>query len=69
MQEYNHYSVLLKEAVDALESENGKLYIDATLGGGGYSELILQRISPDRKLIAFDVDIDAINSSEQRLKD
>ncbi len=69
MQEYNHYPVLLKEAVDALECENGKLYIDATLGGGGYSELILQRISPDGKLIAFDVDIDAINSSKQRLKD
>ena len=60
---------MAKEAVDALECENGKLYIDATLGGGGYSELILQRISPSGKLISFDVDIAAINASKERLKD
>ncbi|MCD7879665.1 MAG: 16S rRNA (cytosine(1402)-N(4))-methyltransferase RsmH [Candidatus Gastranaerophilales bacterium] len=69
MQEYKHYPVMLNEAVDALECENGKLYIDATLGGGSYSELILKRISPDGRLIAFDVDIDAVNASKERLKD
>ena len=46
MSEFNHYPVMLKEAVDALNCESGKLYIDATLGGGSYSELILKRISP-----------------------
>ena len=69
MQEFKHYPVMAKEAVDALECEKGKLYIDATLGGGGYSELILQRISPSGKLISFDVDIAAINASKERLKD
>ena len=69
MQEFKHYPVMAKEAVDALNCEQGKLYIDATLGGGGYSELILQRISPNGKLISFDVDIAAINASTQRLKD
>lgn len=69
MQEFKHYPVMLKEAVDALNCQNGKLYIDATLGGGGYSELILKRISPNGKLISFDVDIDAINASRERLKD
>ena len=69
MQEFKHYPVMAKEAVDALECEKGKLYIDATLGGGGYSELILQRISPDGRLISFDVDIAAINASKERLKD
>lgn len=69
MTEFNHYTVMKKEAVDALECENGKIYIDCTLGGGGHSELILQRISPDGRLIAFDIDDDAINYSKEKLKD
>ncbi|MBQ3640673.1 16S rRNA (cytosine(1402)-N(4))-methyltransferase RsmH [bacterium] len=69
MQEFNHYPVMKKEAVEVLNCESGKIYIDATLGGGGYSELILQKISPDGKLFSFDVDIDAINSSREKLKD
>ncbi len=69
MQEFRHYPVMLKEAVDALKCTGGRLYIDATLGGGGYSELILKRISPDGRLIAFDIDIDAVNFSKNRLKD
>ena len=69
MSEFKHYPVMLKEAVDALNCENGKLYIDATLGGGSYSELILQKISPEGRLISFDVDIDAVNYSKQKLKD
>ncbi|MBQ9246595.1 16S rRNA (cytosine(1402)-N(4))-methyltransferase RsmH [bacterium] len=68
MQEFKHYPVMLNEAVGALNCTNGKLYIDATLGGGGYSELILKRISPNGKLIAFDIDEDAINASSERLK-
>ena len=68
MSEFKHYPVMLKEAVGMLQCEKGKLYIDATLGGGGYSELILQKISPEGKLIAFDVDKDAIKASSERLK-
>ena len=69
MQEFNHYPVMRNEAVDALGCQDGKIYIDATLGGGGYSELILQKISPSGKLLAFDVDINAVNASKERLKD
>lgn len=56
------------EAVDALECEQGKIYVDCTLGGGGHSELILKRISPTGKLFAFDIDDDAINYASERLK-
>ena len=56
------------EAVDALECKDGLVYVDCTLGGGGHSELILQRISPNGKLIAFDVDQEAIDAATQRLK-
>ena len=69
MQEFNHYTVMKHEAVDALNCQNGLIYVDATLGGGGHSELILQRIQPDGRLISFDIDDDAINYSREKLKD
>lgn len=60
------------EAVEALNcDENDRdtlIYVDATLGGGGHSELILQKIKPSGKLISFDVDDDAIAAASERLK-
>lgn len=67
--EFKHYTVMKNEAVDALNCENGKVYVDCTLGGGGHSELILKRIQPDGRLIAFDIDEDAIEAASERLKD
>ena len=69
MEEIKHYTVMKNEAVDALNCQSGKIYVDCTLGGGGHSELILKRIQPEGKLIAFDVDQDAINFASERLKD
>lgn len=69
MQEFTHYTVMKNEAVDALECTNGKIYVDCTLGGGGHSELILQRISPNGHLVAFDIDQDAIDAASERLKE
>ena len=69
MDDFKHYTVMLNEAVDALDCKNGKIYVDCTLGGGGHSELILKRIQPDGRLIAFDIDEEAINHSKERLKE
>lgn len=68
MNNFKHYTVMKNEAVDALECKDGLVYVDCTLGGGGHSELILQRISPNGKLIAFDADQEAIDAATQRLK-
>ena len=68
MDDFKHYTVMLNEAVDALECQDGKVYVDCTLGGGGHSELILQRIQPSGRLIAFDIDDEAIEHSKERLK-
>lgn len=68
-QEFNHYTVMANEAVDALECEEGKIYVDATLGGGGHSELILKKIQSGGRLISFDVDTEAIAFAKNRLKD
>jgi len=67
--EFNHYTVMKNEAVDALECKDGLVYVDCTLGGGGHSELILQKIQPNGKLIAFDIDQDAIEAASERLKE
>lgn len=69
MKDFTHYTVMKNEAVDALDCKDGLIYVDCTLGGGGHSELILQRISPNGRLISFDIDQDAIEAASERLKD
>ena len=66
--EFNHYTVMKNEAVDALNCQDGLVYVDCTLGGGGHSELILKRISPNGKLFSFDIDDDAINFASKSKK-
>ncbi|WP_438996741.1 16S rRNA (cytosine(1402)-N(4))-methyltransferase RsmH [Candidatus Puniceispirillum sp.] len=53
-----HQSVLLNEVVDALRPANGKTYLDATFGNGGYSRALLD--AADCSVIAIDRDPDAI---------
>ncbi|HNW25716.1 MAG TPA: 16S rRNA (cytosine(1402)-N(4))-methyltransferase RsmH [Candidatus Gastranaerophilaceae bacterium] len=68
MTDFKHYTVMKKEAVDALGCKAGLIYVDATLGGGGHSKLILEKIQPKGRLIAFDVDKDAIDAAKEKLK-
>ena len=60
-----HTTVLLREAVDALDIKPDGTYVDATFGRGGHSRLILSKLSPKGRLIAFDKDLDAIAAAEQ----
>jgi 16S rRNA (cytosine1402-N4)-methyltransferase len=70
---WKHTTVLLNEAVDALftnpETESNELsitepvYVDATFGRGGHSRLILSKLSPQGRLIAFDKDGDAVTEA------
>jgi 16S rRNA (cytosine1402-N4)-methyltransferase len=59
-----HEPVMLRESIDALGIENGKTYIDATLGGSGYTEEILKR---GGRVLSIDTDIDAINHAKEKL--
>lgn len=59
-----HQSVLYQEALDALMIKPDGLYIDGTFGRGGHSRGILQALSERGHLLAFDRDVDAINSPE-----
>lgn len=69
MENFVHYTVMAEEAVSALNPQDDKIYVDCTLGGGGHSELILKKIQPNGRLIAFDIDNDAILAASRRLKD
>ena len=57
---YAHQTVLLHEAVDALVHDASGQYIDGTFGRGGHTRLILERLSPQGRLTAFDRDAEAI---------
>ena len=61
-----HYSVMLKEAIDALNLQEEGTYVDATLGYAGHSGEILTRVKRGF-LFAFDQDINAINYSFEKL--
>jgi 16S rRNA (cytosine1402-N4)-methyltransferase len=57
---WQHTTVLLKEAVEALLTRTDGTYVDATFGRGGHSRLLLSMLGPQGRLIAFDKDLDAI---------
>jgi len=62
---WQHTTVLLSEAVDALDIQPDGTYVDATFGRGGHSRLMLSKLSPQGRLIAFDKDPDAIQAAQQ----
>ncbi|MFT3812608.1 MAG: 16S rRNA (cytosine(1402)-N(4))-methyltransferase RsmH [Acidovorax sp.] len=64
---FQHTTVLLDEAVDALlahaPERPGGLWVDATFGRGGHTRRILERLGPGARLTAFDKDPDAIQEA------
>ena len=66
MKEY-HVPVLLAECLEALDLQDGKIYVDATFGGGGHSKKILES-GKNIKLFGVDQDPDSIEQSK-KLKD
>ena len=63
-----HKTVLLNEAIDNLNIKEDGIYVDCTLGFGGHSGLILERIKRGF-LFAFDQDDMALEYSEKKLKE
>ena len=62
-----HKPVLLSQAVEALQAQPGKRYVDCTLGSGGHASAILEKILPDGQLLGIDADPEAINIAKTRL--
>ena len=58
--EWAHTTVMLKEAVEALDVQAEATYVDTTFGRGGHAKRILEQLSPKGRLIVFDKDPQAI---------
>jgi len=64
--DFHHIPVLPQEVLDGLNIQPGGLYLDATVGGGGHSRLILES-DPSVKLLAVDQDEAAISAARAHL--
>ena len=64
-----HTPVMLRETLEYLQPRPGGVYVDATLGGGGYSEAILPRCQPGGRVIGIDQDPDALAEASRRLSE
>lgn len=58
-----HIPVMLYEAIEGLNINPNGVYVDLTFGGGGHSRAILERLSAEGELYAFDKDEDAIKNT------
>jgi 16S rRNA (cytosine1402-N4)-methyltransferase len=63
-----HIPVLPEEVIHYLEPQAGRRFIDATLGAGGHTRAILDRTSPDGKVIAIDQDESALSIAKATLE-
>jgi len=61
----SHITVLLEEAVQALAIKADGIYVDGTFGRGGHSGKILEKLGVNGRLIAFDRDLKAVESSKE----
>ncbi len=68
MEKQVHRPVMVAEVLEHLALRPGMRIVDCTVGGGGHSEAICERIEPGGELIGVDADADAIERARQRLK-
>lgn len=66
---FEHIPVLAKETIENLNINPDGIYLDLTLGKGGHSKLILERLSDKGRLIAIDQDKEAIEAAKENLRD
>ena len=65
--EFQHKSILLNECMEGLSIKADGIYVDGTLGGGGHSFHIAERLNDKGRLIGIDQDEDAIEAATKRL--
>ncbi len=65
--DFTHLSVLYSQSIEQLAIRPDGCYIDCTLGGGGHSKGILEKLGPQGRLYAFDKDLDALSAAKLKL--
>jgi len=64
---FRHTPVLAEQVIQFLNPRPGGFFIDATVGAGGHSRVILELTAPDGKLLAIDQDESALTQAGQEL--
>ena len=67
LSKFDHIPVMLKESIDFLNVQKGGIYVDATLGQGGHSEIIAKLLKGQGKIIGIDQDPEAIKIAKKEL--
>eukprot|EP01084_Bolivina_argentea_P035468 65789_1 len=65
--DFNHVPVARREVVDWLVTDSNGTYVDCTLGGGGHSLALLEKLDPEGVVVGLDIDQDALNAAGRRL--
>lgn len=65
--EFRHETVMLSESVNGIVKDPDGVYVDCTLGGGGHSAAILEKLGPQGLLIGIDQDPAAVAAAGVRL--
>ena len=64
-----HIPVLPNEVLAALDPQPGSVFVDGTLGGGGHTQLVLERLGESGRVLGFDRDPAAVAETTQRISD
>jgi len=67
--EFRHTPVLLEQCIENLNIDPDGIYVDGTIGGGGHSYHICEKLSPKGTLIGIDRDTDALEAAKKRLEE
>lgn len=68
MVEIRHVPVLLRETIDGLNLKSGDVVVDGTLGSGGHTLEIFERIFPGGRVVSMDMDALAIERFKKRIE-
>ncbi len=64
-----HLPVMLAEVLDGLSPQPGGVFVDGTLGGGGHTRALAERVGPNGRIISLDRDGAAIGAADENLAD
>lgn len=65
--DFHHISVLYDEVLETLAPKNGQVFVDGTVGGGGHSFGLMEKLMPEGRLLAIDQDEFALKAAKERL--
>lgn len=63
-----HYPVLFQEVLDSFDPQPGQIFVDGTLGGGGHTRRIAEKVGPDGLVIGMDRDPVAVDRTSETLR-